>query len=177
MEIDIIHLDTTEDFFETVFAKYNDDFLNILSKSFPSYYGDDYQLKRIVDGKSVIYLATVDGVLVGVSYIKRNLRRGGTAVFPEQYRRMGIAEKLIKESLKHFPKQYTILRANNHKMFSLMNKLGFKNAKSVQEIESIVQDEFPQLSDFSFLGDYLVFKRQSVKREKVRKGLTLLHTF
>ncbi len=177
MEIRIIELKVTEDSFETVFAKYKDDFFKILSSSYLTYYGNDYQLKRIIEAQSVLYLATVDNTLAGVSYIKKNLRRGGTAVFPEQYRRMGIAEKLVRESLQMFPKQYTILRVDNYKMLSLMNKVGFKKAKSIQEVESIVQDEVSQLSDFEFSGDYFVFKRYSVKRNTQREMLTLLHTF
>lgn len=177
IEIEIIRIDTTQNSFETVFAKYKDDFFKILTGSFQTYYGNDYQLKRIIEEQSVIYLATVDNILVGVSYIKKNLRRGGTAVFPEQYRRMGIAEKLIRKSLQQFPKQYTILRMDNHRMLSLMDKVGFKKAKSIQEIERIVPDEFSQFSDFAFLGGYLVFDRYSLKRQTRRERLTLLHTF
>lgn len=177
MEIEIIVMDTAENSFEATFAKYKDDFLKILSNSYQSYYGDDYQLKRLADGQSVLYLAKVDSTLVGVSYIKKNFRRGGTAVFPEQYRRLGIAEKLVRESFQRFPKQYSILRADNHKMLSLMDKIGFKRAKSVQEIESVVQNEFCQLSNFELRGDNLIFNRQSIKREIVRERLTLVHTF
>jgi hypothetical protein len=58
-----------------------------------------------------------------------------------------------------------------------MNKVGFKKATSVQEVKDIVQEEFSQLSNFEFLGEYLVFNRYSVKREAQRERLTLLHTF
>jgi hypothetical protein len=177
VDIEIITLDSTKDSFETEFAKYKQDFMRILSSSYSAYYGDDYQTRRIVEGKSVIFLALVDNILVGVSYIKNNGRRGGTAIFPEQYRRMGIGEKLVKESLKLIPRQYSILRANNYPMISLMEKLGFKKAKSIEDIRSIVQDEFSQLSNFEFSGDYLVFNRKSLKRGKVREQLTLLHTY
>ena len=33
------------------------------------YYGDGYQLNRIIQEQSVLYLATADNILVGVSYI------------------------------------------------------------------------------------------------------------
>src|SRR5262245_34922933 len=128
MKVDIITIDTTTPFFEATFKIYRDEFLSILARSYQTYYGDDYQLKRIIEERSVLFLALADGVLVGVSYIKRNLRRGGTAVFPEEYRRKGIAEALVKESLKIFPKQYTILRVENHSMLSLMRKMSFKTA-------------------------------------------------
>ena len=177
MNIEIIKLDTVDCTFQKEFTKYKDEFLTILLNSYQSYYGDDYQIKRLIEGKSVIYLALVDDKLVGVSYIKRNLRRGGTAVFPEEYRRKGIAENLVKESLKLFPKQYSILRVDNYKMLSLMEKLGFKKAKYIHEIENIVQDGFSQLFDFENSGEYLIFKRHSIKREVERERVTLVHTF
>src|SRR5207253_2952404 len=109
-----------------------------------------------------------------VSYIKKNLRRGGTAVFPEEYRRKGIAEILVKESLKRFPKQYTILRVDNYHMLSLMDKVGFKKATSAEEIGRLVPAEFAQLSDFKYTGEYLVFRRRSIKRDTEREQLTFL---
>jgi predicted acetyltransferase len=134
-------------------------------------------LKRIIEEHSIVFVATVDNTVVGASYIKGNLRRGGTAVYPEQYRRMGIAEKLVRESLRVIPRQYTILRVTNAKMLSLMLKVGFKKAGSPQAVEKIVQDEFFQLSDFRFSGDCLIFSRYSAKRRTDRENLTLLHTF
>jgi GNAT superfamily N-acetyltransferase len=177
MGIEIITIDTADGSFEAVFESYKAAFLTVLSNSYPTYYGDEYQLKRIVEERSVLYLATVDNALVGVSYIKGNFRRGGTAVFPEQYRRKGIAERLVKESLNMFPRQYTILRADNHKMICLMKKLGFKRAVSSQEIERIVPAEFAQLSEFEFLEGCLVFKRRSLRRDTEREKLVFLHTF
>ena len=177
MEIEILTIEPRKDSLGTVFAKYKSSILKLLASSYQSYYGDDYQLARIIEEHSVIYLAVVDGVLVGVSYIKRNCRRGGTAVFPEEFRRTGIAERLVRESFVLFPKQYTILRADNHQMISLMEKVGFKKAMSIQEIERIVQEEFSQLSDFELLEDYMVFKRRSIRREIERERLTLLHTY
>lgn len=175
-EIRIITIDSTEASFESVFAEYKEDFLRILSNAFPTYYGDDYQLNRILEGRSVLFLATVADICVGASYIKRNLRRGGTAVFPEQYRRMGIAERLVKESLQLFPRQYTILSVDNYKMISLMHKLGFKTAQSTGEIH-VVANEFSELTDFELSGDYLTFKRRSLRRGAIRERLILLHTF
>jgi len=176
-EIGIVTIDTTDNSFEEVFAKYKDDVLRILSNAFPTYYGDDYQLKRILEGQSMLFLAIVDGICVGVSYIKRNHRRGGTAVFPKQYRRMGIAEKLVRESLQLFPRQYTILSVDNHRMLSLIEKIGFKKAQSLQEIQDVAPNEFPELTDFEFSDGYFTFNRRSVRRGSVRERLTFLHTY
>lgn len=178
MDIKILKLDTTAPSFDEDFSKYKERFLEILSKAFEVYYGDEYQMRRIVEGQSLLFLAIVDNVLVGVSYVKRNLRRGGTVVFPEQYRSLGIGELLVRESLKYFPKQYTILRLDNYPMISLMTKLGFRKAQSIQEVQDIVQDELSKLSDFEKTEDgCLVFTRYSTRREAVRHKLTLLNNF
>lgn len=177
MHVEIIKLKTKSSSFWTEFEKFKKDFLVISTKSYTQYYGDEYQLKRISDGQCTLYLATVNNKLVGISYVKKNLRRGGTAVFPEKYRRNGIAEKLVRTSLLDFPKQYTILRTDNSNTLSLMKKVGFKKAKSIEEIRRIVRNEFSQLSDFQFIGEYLVFNRTSLKRKVIRKNLTLLHSF
>jgi hypothetical protein len=177
MEVKVLSLHTTKNSFDIAFKNYKQDFLKVLSNSYKIYYGDDYQLRRIIEEKSVLFFAIVNNTVVGASYVKANLRRGGTAVFPEQYRRMGIAEALVKESLKIHPRQYTILKVDNFKMIALMEKLNFKKASSDQEIKAIVKDEFSQFSDFKFSEEYLVFNRYSVKREAHREALTLLHTF
>jgi hypothetical protein len=167
--------------FETTFSKYETAFFEILSNAYTSYYGPDYHKKRIIDGKAILYLAFADNKLVGVSYVKRNFRRGGTAIFPAAYRQQGIAESLVKLSLIDFPKQYSILSTDlehSHKMLSLMDKLGFKRASSIDEVKEIVGDEFHLLSNFRDIDGYLVFDRDSKRRggEK-RRRLTLTHTF
>lgn len=179
MNIVYKRLDTLDPNFENDFSEYENLFYNILSESYSIYYGIGYHKDRIKKGKAIIYLGLVDNVLVAVSYVKRNFRRGGTAVYPEQYRRLGLAEKLVELSLLDFPKQYTILSTNNehsHKMLSLMKKLGFKMATTEKEINEIAGNEFSLLSNFRYFNDYFVFDRESEKRCTKRDFLTLLHT-
>lgn len=175
--MEITRLATTDSDFAAKFLPYRREFLEILSHSYTSYYGDDYQLKRLVEGGATLYVALVDGRLVGASYLKPNLRRGGTAVYPENYRRQGIAEALARASLIDYPQQYTILSDTNEKILSLMHKLAFKGATSVEEIRGIVKDDFTHLSNFAWRGKNFVFTRNSTKRAETRENLTLLHTF
>lgn len=177
MEVDIVVINAADPYFEQLFEKYREQFFVIMSHSYRSYYGNDYQWNRVVDDRATIFLALVDDDLVGVSYVKQNLRRGGTAVWPEEFRRRGIAERLIIESLELFPRQYTILRVSNYPMLNLMEKMGFQRAIDPDEIAGIAPEEFTHLLDFKFVGEYLVFKRYSLKRQVVRGDLTFLHTF
>lgn len=169
--------DTLDAHFEQLFSRFEEDFFKILSKAYPNYYGKDYHKKRIKQGQSIIYLGFINKKLVAVSYVKRNLRRGGTAVYPLKFRRLGLAEKLVKLSLEDFPFQYTILStqlSHSHKMLSLMEKLGFRPARTTEEIKNIVGDEFYLLSNFRF-EDQLVFDRVSEKRDTKRDRLVLIH--
>jgi len=180
MRIEYKVLDTLDPTFEQAFSEYKFDFYFILSKSYSIYYGNFYHSDRIKSGKAILYLGLIDNKLVAVSYVKRNCRRGGIAVYPEKYRRLGLARNLVKLSLKDFPRQYTIISMNNehsHIMLSLMNKLGFKMATSEKEIRQIVNDEFALLSNFRFYKGNFVFDRESSRREEKREFLTLLHTF
>ncbi|MCK9425998.1 MAG: hypothetical protein M0Q21_08180 [Ignavibacteriaceae bacterium] len=179
MNIEFKRLDSLDPNFEKNFSEFEDQFYDILSMSYSIYYGKEYHGDRIKNGKAIIYLGFVENILVAVSYVKRNLRRGGTAVYPEEYRRLGLAKKLVELSLKDFPKQFTILSTNNehsHKMLALMNKVGFKMATREKEVKEIVENEFSLLSNFRFYNDYFVFDRESEKRETKRYFLTLLYT-
>ena len=180
MDIQLKRLDTLDPNFETLFSEFEQSFYDILSSSYSTYYGKDYHSYRIRKGQAVLYVAFVDNSLVAVSYVKRNLRRGGTAVFPAEFRKLGLAQQLVEMSLKDFPKQYTILSTNfeySHKMLNLMKKVGFKKATTIEEIKSIVGEEFCLLSNFRQFEDYFVFDRESEKRNSKREFLTLLHTF
>ncbi len=180
MTIEYKRLDSLDPNFEQCFADFEDFFYDILLKSYSIYYGKDYHKERIRKGQAILYVAFVDQKLVAVSYVKRNQRRGGTAVYPEAYRKLGLAQKLVELSLIDFPKQYTILSTNfehSYKMLSLMQKVGFKKATSIEEIQAIVGNEFCLLSNFRIFNNYFVFDRESEKRETKREFLTLLHTF
>lgn len=180
MVIEYKILDSLDPNFENEFLVIENSFYEILSKSYSIYYGKNYHEDRIRKGQAILYIAFVDTLLVAVSYVKRNKRRGGTAVFPEKYRKLGLAKNLVELSLKDFPNQYTILSTNfehSHKMLSLMKNAGFKMAKSENEVKQIVGSEFALLSNFREFESYFVFDRESEKRESKREFLTLLHTF
>lgn len=180
MVIEFKKLDSLDLNFEKMFSAYEVDFYNILSKSYTTFYGRSYHKDRIEKGNAVIYLGFVDNILVAVSYVKRNLRRGGIAVFPVRYRRLGLAENLVRLSLEDFPRQFTILSTNlkhSNKMLSLMQKIGFNKAMSEKEIKNILSEECLLLNNFRHLNGYFVFDRLSVKRNSKRECLTLLHTF
>ncbi len=173
-------LDSLEFNFENEFSKIEDQFFEVLSNSYNIFYGKDYHKKRIVEGQAIIYIGFVDKKLVAASYVKRNLRRGGIAVFPENYRRLGLAKNLIQISFVDFPKQYTIISTNldhSYVMLSLMKELNFKNASSIDEIKNIVDEEFCLLSNFRSYNGFLIFDRESERREIKREALTLMHTF
>lgn len=179
MTIEYKRLDTQDKNFEKEFSKFEDSFYEILLKSYSIYYGRDYHNDRIRTGNTILYIAFADNILVAVSYVKRNRRRGGTAVL-EEFRKLGLAKKMVELSLIDFPKQYTILSTNfehSHKMLSLMKYVGFKMAITESEIQEIVGNEFTLLSNFRIYNGYFVFDRESEKREIKREFLTLLHTF
>lgn len=179
MKIEFRRLDTTDKDFEIEFSKCEAKFFEILSNSYQTYYGVEYHKKRVFESNSIIYLAYVDRFIVGVSYVKRNGRRGGTAIYPEVYRRQGLAENLIKLSLIDFPKQYSILSTNlehSHKMLKLMEKLRFKHASTIEEIKSFAGNEVHLLSNFRLKNNYLIFDRSSERRDGLkREMLTLVY--
>jgi len=166
--------------FQENFRKYERSFLQLLQNCYQEFYGNSYHSDRIRQSSSIVYLALNNDSLVGASYVKRNLRRGGTVVAPE-YRGMGVGEHLVKMSLTDFPHQYSILSTNlnySHRMLSLMEKVGFKKAMGVEIIKTIVGEEFECMSNFRIENGYFIFDRESKRRNGVKRiGLTLLHTF
>jgi len=178
MNIEIVTCAVTGSDFAERFEPFKSQFFAVLAKSHGGeYYGDDYHFRRIVEGRSTLYIATTGSVVVGVSYVKTSLRRGATAVFPEQYRRLGIAEKMVLASLYDFPQQYTIVNTSNTAMISLLKKVGFKEATSVEEIKSIAKDEFSHLIHFETTVGHILFQRYSIKRATVKEHVMMLHTF
>jgi len=169
----LIRLDTLDPSFVSEFAEFKAGFLRVLSHSYVSYYGDDYHVKRIVEGKSILFFAQAEQETVGVSYVKRNRRRGGTAVFPETYRRHGLAEALVRASFLDFPDQYSLLGVANTDMMRLLHKVGFVRANSIEGVRNATQDEFQHLSDFTTSSDGITFKRFSETRNTNRETLTL----
>src|SRR5258708_3683914 len=131
----LVRLDTLHQCFFSEFEPYKQGFLNVLAGSYATYYGDDYHLQRLIDGQSIAYLALIQDEAVAVSYVKRNLRRGVTAVYPERFRRHGFAEALLAASFADFPEQYSILATSNQPMCRLLFKLGFKRVTSIQAVQ------------------------------------------
>lgn len=173
--VEFIRLDTLDPQFAIEFEKCKVGFLRVLSHSYALYYGDDYHVRRIVDGRSILYFALAEHEVIAVSYVKRNFRRGGTAVYPEVYRRLGVAETLVTASLKDFPEQYSFLSVSNTNMVKLLLKLGFVRATSVKQVRKVTQDEFKNLSNFAVSDAGVVFRRHSPKRASNREMLILLY--
>jgi len=161
------------------FSKFD---FKILENSYDGdFYGEVYHETRMKEGNACIYLVYDNKKLVGLSYIKnygrKYIKRGSTVVFPPEYRRKGIATKLIKESLEDFPSQYTILSVGS-KMLSIVETIGFKRADTEEKIKEIVGEEEFKLFDFEHSekkGEYFVFDRNSVRRQAKRKSVTLLY--
>jgi hypothetical protein len=171
----LMRLDSLEASFLSDFHQHRDGFLNVLARSYAVYYGDSYHLSRITEGRSIVYFALVDGNVVAASYVKRNLRRGVTAVFPEIYRRYGLARMLIDASFNDFPEQYSIVELSNLPMIALLQDLGFKRARCIDQVAAATGSDLPRLSDFSETAEGIVFKRYSEKRDSHRESLTLLY--
>ena len=173
-----LRMDSTDDNFQKIFNKHEDAISEIFLNSYNNYYGKEYHKKRIIEGKAIVYLCLFENVLVGASYVKRNLRRGSTAVL-ENFRRKGIAQKFLKMSLNDFPVQYTIISTNlphSKKMLSLLGKFGFKMANSLEEIKKIANHECPYLNKFRYYKEFFVFDRKSRRRGINRTYLTFLYT-
>jgi hypothetical protein len=171
----LVRLDTIDSTFREAFEQHRESFLAVLSHSFNSYHGDDYHLRRIVEGRSILYLAATRPGVVGASYVKRNSRRGGTAVFPPEYRSRGIAQSLIRASFEDFPSQYSILDAANAPMLRLLQSVGFTRAETTDEVRDTAPDDFPKLSDFSVASTGLTFSRLSDTRGMRREKLLLMY--
>lgn len=174
--LEVLRIDSTDTNFVNEFKEYQEKFFTLLSASFEHYYGNDYQLSRIIDGRAIVYIAMMGIEVIGASYVKRNCRRGGTVVDP-RYRNKGVAGYLVGESLKDFPYQYSILRSNNVAMQLLLAKFGFMKAKSTQEINEVVNGEFSQLHDFVNEGEFITFMRTSLRRHVQRERLILVHNY
>lgn len=173
--IDLWRLDSIDTEFQPKFEPYRTEFLAVLSQSHTDYFGDAYHVNRILGGRAILYFAIDAGAVVGASYVKRNLRRGGTSVHPPAYRRFGIAQSLVSASFEDFPEQYSILDPSNLAMVRLLQKCGFKRAATAAEVESIVGVDFQQLSGLVESPEGIVFARHSQTRDSRRGLLTLFY--
>jgi hypothetical protein len=113
--------------------------------------------------------------VVGAAYVKENSRRGGTAVCPKRYRRLGVAESLVRASFEDFPEQYSILARSNSAMRTLLIKMGFRAAASTDEVQRFTKEDFSRLSDFAESPEGLTFKRFSPTRQVERETLILMY--
>jgi len=148
------------------FLEFENSMFRILENSYDVFYGNKYHKVRMTEGNANIYLAYDNEGLVGLSYIKKSngkyKKRGGTVVFPPAYRRKGIATQLVRNSLIDIPNQYTILSIGSE-MLSIVQKIGFKRANTIDEIKEIVgEEEFKLFSNFRQKYYYLVFDRKSI---------------
>ena len=173
--VSLLRLDALDANFSSDFDQYRDGILYVLSCSYASYHGNEYHLQRILSGQSIVYLALAQQTTVAVSYVKRNLRRGGTAVYPESYRGRGLAKALVIMSFVDFPEQYSILASSDVKMIRLLMNLGFVRATSIEEVESVTKDEFRLLSAPIVTSEGVTFRRASSTRNTDRETLILLY--
>lgn len=171
----LARLDTNDVTFAQEFATYREGYLNVLAHAYSPYFGDGYHMSRIAESNSILYFALAAGTVVGASYVKRNNRRGGTAVFPAEYRRIGLGKALVCASFADFPKQYSIVQASNQQMIALLSSVGFTRANAIEQVLHICGDDQDRLTDFSETPHGVLFNRISDRRTCVREDLTLLH--
>ena len=71
MEVHFRRFDVLDDTFDDFIINYSDSFYNLLSGCYGEigYYGDDYHLKRIKEGRAIVYLASVGNKVVGSFYV------------------------------------------------------------------------------------------------------------
>jgi RimJ/RimL family protein N-acetyltransferase len=177
VKIEVRRLNSSSPFFTEQFEPFRPAFLEISRNAYSSYYGDDYQIRRLHESPCDIYLAIHEHRLIGFSYVKQNARRGGTAVYPQEYRRLGIANKLTKESLKFTPHQYSIVLSTNKRMIALLLKNGFRYAENADDLRLVLKEDFTAICDMRQEGGIAVFCRRSSRRNATRENLVLLHTY
>lgn len=176
-DLSYLRMDSTDDNFPKNFNKYKNAIFKIISNSYEIYYGNEYHKKRIIEGKALVYLCFFKNALIGVSYVKKNGRRGMVAVL-EDYRKKGIAKALVKLSLKDFPFQYTVVSADlehSYKIISLFDRLNFQKANSERKIKEVAINEYFLFSNFRHYKKFFVFDRTSKSRNSKRKCVTLLY--
>jgi hypothetical protein len=166
-------LDTLAPDFLNLFATYRASFLDVLSNSYEDYFGDAYHLDRMLAGDSILYFAVSESEVVAASYVKRNRRRGGTAVRPGRWRRVGLAGALVRASFADFSDQYSIVSTRNVAMVGLLLRTGFRRANALEHVRHATGADFSSLSNFLDSADGLTFTRQSGKRGAAREQLAL----
>jgi len=147
----------------------------LLSTSYAKFYGLDYHFIRMFNSSDILYLAFDDITLVGISYVKRNGRRGTSAIYPTKYRGLGIAKEFIKMSLLDYPSQYTFVSTDQDGLIRLLTDCGFKVAQNVEEIALNSKAELGSLSKFNshLLG--ISFNRLSKSRSVLKENCLMFY--
>lgn len=174
-EFHSLRLDSQDENFPVNFAKYKDNFLSLLGQAYAPYFGDDYHLDRITAGRAILYLLLRSETVVGASYVKRNLRRGGTMIYPPEFRRLGLGKILVSLSFGDFPRQYSILEFYNEPMIRLLLSLNFVRAQTKEQVLSVCNEDHDSLTEFEETPAGVTFSRKSDRRISVRERVVLLH--
>jgi hypothetical protein len=169
----LVRLDAADQGFLDAFESHKNTFFRVLRESYGDYFGDEYHLGRMLNERSIVYFFHVDQLVVAASYVKRNKRRGGTAVYPPEFRRHGLAEAIVRVSFVDFPTQYSIVDVDNAAMSRLLLKVGFRRASSVEQLQRFTGLDFALLSNIATTQDGLTFVRHSDRRAMDRHALAL----
>lgn len=167
-------LDAAAPDFDQEFRQVEEEFLGVLSHSYQDYFGHEYHLERIAQTQAVLYFIRIRGRLVAAAYVKRNCRRGGTAVYPPEYRQMGLGRRIVEASFTIFPSQYSIVAASNEPMIKLLVRCGFQRVQEPDVVLRIVGDDAARISDIAVTPDGVEFQRTSDRRLARRSALALL---
>lgn len=147
----------------------------LLSLSYSKFYGLDYHSIRMFDSSDILYLAFDDTKLVGISYVKRNGRRGTSAIYPMKYRGVGIAKEFIRMSLLDYPFQYTFVSTEQVGLIKLLTDCGFRAAQSVEEIALNSSAELESLSKFNSHPLGISFNRLSNSRNVLKENCLMFY--
>ena len=135
-----------------------DDFLQHVYGS--SYRGIEHLFKRIYTRKSHVWIAQAPNEpITGLTYVRPSGKRDGTCV-RDSHRRSGLAQQLLRASLRLLPNQFSVVFHSNTPIIRLYQTNGFRFATTVNQVSTLLDSiEFEDTRNHRVVNDALEFDR------------------
>ncbi|MDK1285755.1 GNAT family N-acetyltransferase [Pseudoalteromonas umbrosa] len=108
--------------------------------------------------------------ILGCSYVRRDGKRGATAVLPEMSGN-GFGRLLVQESLKKVECQYGEISINNEKQLNLLKTCGFRGVHEIGKVYQLLGELRPLILSWRIVNGSINYIRKS------RDNPNIVHRF
>jgi GNAT superfamily N-acetyltransferase len=129
--------------------------------------------RRLSAPENVVWMAAIDGRLAAISIVREDGKRVALGVLP-RFRNLGIASRLIAESLNYIPHQFSEVRISNNIQAKLLIRNNFSYIYRLREAIYLLGNLHMLVHVYFITNGILAYRRSSLHNIRIKNDFFLL---